>query len=61
MVLDLAQVVAERTEALRTLEEAYEARVGIDGNQPIMLDSMLETARAKGFTARWNWRLVSCE
>ena len=49
MVLNLVQVVAERTDALRLLEEAYEAGIGIDGDRPIVLDSMLEAARAKGF------------
>ena len=49
MVLNLAQVVAERTDALRLLEEAYNAGLGIDGDRAVVLDSMLETARAKGF------------
>jgi hypothetical protein len=49
MVLNLAQVVAERTNALRLLEEAYDARICTDGDQTVVLDSMLETARAKGF------------
>ncbi len=49
MVLDLAQVVAERTNALRLLEEAYDARLGIAGERAVALNSMLEIARAKGF------------
>jgi hypothetical protein len=49
MVLDLVQVVAERTDALRLLEEAYHVRIGIDGGQRAALDSVVETARAKGF------------
>jgi len=49
MVLDLVQVVAERTDALRLLEEAYNVRIGIGGGQGAALDSVVETARAKGF------------
>jgi hypothetical protein len=49
VVLDLAQVVAERTDALRLLEEAYDARLGIAGKRAVALNSMLEIARAKGF------------
>jgi hypothetical protein len=49
MVLDLVQVVAERTDALRLLEEAYNARVTIYGDRAVVLDAMWEAARAKGF------------
>ncbi|MGO8751675.1 MAG: hypothetical protein ACLQNE_37515 [Thermoguttaceae bacterium] len=49
MVLDLAQIVAERTDTLRLLEEAYDARLGIAGERAVVLNSMLEAARAKGF------------
>ena len=49
MVLDLAQVVAERTDTLRLLEEAYDARLGIAGERAVALNSMLEAARVKGF------------
>jgi hypothetical protein len=49
MVLSLAQVVAEKTNALRVLEEAYDARLGIDGGRAIVLDAILEAAKARGF------------
>jgi hypothetical protein len=49
MVLNLAQVVAERMDALRLLEDAYNARAGRDGGKAVALESMLEIARAKGF------------
>ena len=49
MVLDLVQVVAERTDALRLLEEAYDVRLGIAGERAVALNSILEIARAKGF------------
>jgi hypothetical protein len=49
VVLDLAQVVAERTDTLRLLEDAYEARLGIAGERAVALNSMLEIAKAKGF------------
>lgn len=49
MALSLAQVVAERTDALLLLEEAYDARIGTDGGRAVVLDSMLEAAREKGF------------
>jgi len=49
MALNLAQLVAEKTKALCLLEEAYESQFGIDGSQSVVLDSILETARAKGF------------
>jgi hypothetical protein len=51
MALSLAKVVLERTEALRLLEEAYDAQLGIDGRGTRVLQSVLEIARAKGFYA----------
>lgn len=49
MALSLAQVVAERTNALRLLEEAYEAQASSDSDRAVALDRLLEAARAKGF------------
>jgi hypothetical protein len=49
MALSLAQVVAERTDALRVLEEAYDARVGSCGDRAVLLESVVEMARAEGF------------
>jgi len=49
MVVSLAQVVAEKTDALRLLEEAYDARIGTNGGRAVVLDSMLDAARTKGF------------
>ncbi len=49
MVLNLARIVAEKTDSLRLLEEAYHARNGTDGGRAVPLDSMVETARANGF------------
>lgn len=48
MVLNLAQVVAERTNSLRLLEGAYDSAVGIGRDGAVALDSMFETARSKG-------------
>lgn len=49
MVVSLAQVVAEKTDALRLLEAAFDDRISTDGGHAVVLDSMLEAARAKGF------------
>ena len=49
MVLSLVQVVLEKTEALRLLEDAYDAQLGIDGDRSASLDSVVEIAKANGF------------
>ena len=49
MVLDLVRVVAEKTDALKLLEEAYDARLQVEGEGGVVLDSILESARSKGF------------
>lgn len=49
MVLSLVELVAEKTSALRVLEEAYDARLPVGGERAIVLDSLLEDARARGF------------
>ena len=49
MALSLVQVVAEKTNALRVLEDAFNAQLNLDGGHAIMLDSVLQTARARGF------------
>jgi hypothetical protein len=47
MVLSLVEVVLEKTEALRLLEEAYDAQSGT--GKAAALDSIVEIAREKGF------------
>lgn len=49
MVLSLAQVVAEKTNVLHLLEEAYDAQLGTGGDRAVVLDLLLEATRAHGF------------
>ena len=49
MVLSLVQVVAEKTEALRQLEDAFHAQLGIGGGRTAVLDGVVQIARANGF------------
>lgn len=49
MALNLVQVVLERTEALRRLEEAYDAQSQAPGGCAAVLESVVEDARARGF------------
>ena len=49
MVLSLAQVLVEKTNALRLLEEAYDTQIGLDRGRVVALDAVVKAARARGF------------
>lgn len=49
MVLNLVQLVVEKTESLRQLDESYDAQAETDENGFIALDSIVEIARGKGY------------
>ena len=63
MVLSLAQVVAEKTNAVRLLEEAYDARIGTDSGGPWpscpSIPSWTPPAQ-RASTVPWNWRQAFC-
>lgn len=49
MALNLVEVVLEKTDALRLLEEAYDARSGTSNGRAAAVDSVVEVARGNGF------------
>ena len=49
MVVSLVQLVVEKTGALRLLEAACDAQLGIDDGHDVVLDSAVEIAKTNGF------------